>query len=300
VIKIFYLSIVFFFSFFAHGMELLPEQENEIVKFNMGGYKCDISLNIIRASESEFFKALVDGKFTPKVDDEGRVFLDCPKSIAKTMHHFMCFYELLPNQDYQLALKTADFFQCDKLRHYIAIKKDLQPSDGWIQISEHSGKLQLLENDKKVSICPICKQTIKYQVQSTDLGSLFVHLIKSHGAEFHSEIRLTYGNIYSNYINYFNFKYRLDEWKEIDETNFSAALVSFEYKNFRCENNWKHSNTYICIFTCPVCLRKFEFGNEDVKYEKAKEHLKVHNNVEILFYSGTLVVYVFKIPERDQ
>lgn len=106
-----------------------------------------------------------------------------------------------------------------------------------------------------------------------------------------SQITLSFVNPYTQYCSYFNFKYRLCEGKEVDEENFGAALVAFEYKYTYDKSSWK-SNKQICIFTCAICSHKFEF--EDRDYEKAKAHLTVHSNAQILLSSNNLVVYVFK------
>jgi hypothetical protein len=175
------LALLLGISIFAMD-DLKIAKKNQIVKFNMGGYKADTTLQSIYNSGSEYLNALFSGKFAQTKDSDGRIFIDCSQPIAQAMHHYMCHCALNEGINLKIVADAADFFACDGLK---ALVEQKESDWKWLKLNTQKYEACFLVDNKWVSTCPVCHQLINYQTSryDSDIDNILAHLIISHKAQ---------------------------------------------------------------------------------------------------------------------
>ncbi len=81
------LTIVAFLFFSNHltSMQAQSLSGENILYFNIGGYKMDISRSTIEQFGGDYLKAFISGKFGINRDRDGRAFIDRPEGEGKVI-----------------------------------------------------------------------------------------------------------------------------------------------------------------------------------------------------------------------
>jgi hypothetical protein len=89
--------------------------KNDILHFNIGGYKTDIMRSTIEQFGGSYLTTLISDKFGVIRDHKGRIFIDRPKEEGKLIAYFIRTQQLPMNLDETVARLAADYFGLESM-----------------------------------------------------------------------------------------------------------------------------------------------------------------------------------------
>jgi hypothetical protein len=145
------LLVALFFCSRSQGMEDLPTQKkDEILHFNIGAYKMDLTRSTIELSGGSFLQALISGKFAITTD-KGRIFIDRPKEEGKLIAYFVRTQALPAKFDKVIAKEAAEFFGLEDMRKLVERVSQYKQRSQW-------GSVKKLASIWGVATCNECKK----------------------------------------------------------------------------------------------------------------------------------------------
>ncbi|HXW52661.1 MAG TPA: hypothetical protein VEL47_01020 [Myxococcota bacterium] len=286
-------SLALFICLFFFGLSTMAtdtekkRKSNEIIKLNMGGYRADISWQVLEQSGCDYFEALFRGDFKKEVDSDGRTFINCSYDVARVMHHFICHNEVA-DSDIEIARTAADFFICQKLKQICPENFEWK----WLTFKFDSKDDFFLVDNSMATICPICRRLIKTEVDKFcdsqfdhAIGRIPAHMVLAHGGQINKLSCPRFGAKCEGIV-----QYRFEACQNQNESSDSAALVSL-----------RSGYSSLISYSCPLkpCTFNHSYGCDNTdRLEVIKKHLAESHQGKTLYISDSAVLFTYPCREK--
>jgi hypothetical protein len=157
------------------GMEEYRPQPNDILRFNIGGCKWDVTRQTIEQFGGDYLNALLNGEFDITRDIKGRIFIDRPQKEAEYIQHFILTQQLPAKFERNIAISAAQFFGIEAMEKYIEEKKDAEKKTRRVNKKPKMSEVRMFE---RLMQCPKCRKN-----QLSDIFDCILHLTNVHNAE---------------------------------------------------------------------------------------------------------------------
>lgn len=158
-----------FIMYNSNNPFIVNHKLDEIIYFNIGGYKMDIKRHTIYQFGGTYLNQLINNILTIK-DREGRIFIDRPKEEGKIVAHYIRTQQYPPNVDKNIIKNTAKFFDIESLKKMI---KNRRKDKKKRKYSEYKVYNYIPDDDT----CIYCNY------KSDSISSIAAHLLNSHNAK---------------------------------------------------------------------------------------------------------------------
>jgi hypothetical protein len=161
------------------GMEAYRPQPNDILRFNIGGYKMDTTYQTVKDFGGHFFNQLISDDLIVTRDIEGRIFIDRPQKEAEYIQNFMLTLELPTNFNRKIAISAAKFFGIEAMEKYIEEKKLAKKKKRSANKKPKMSEIRQVQ--QLYHFTYYCQECNLYQ--SRNLANCIIHLTDVHKAK---------------------------------------------------------------------------------------------------------------------